>query len=55
MNTPPINAGKAGSFSATAAITNTGGIRAIILILEDPLINAEISSSTDISGVLFCA
>ena len=52
MNTPPSRDGRAGSFRTTAAITNTGGIRAMTLMLEDASINAVISFRTPKSGAL---
>ena len=51
-NTPPSKDGNAGNFRATATITNTGGSKAITLILEDPSINEVISFSTVMSTAL---
>ena len=46
ISTPPNSEGIAGSLRATATITNTGGIRAITLTLEEDLMNSSTSEIT---------
>ena len=52
MNTPPIKDGIAGNFIATATITKIGGSRERTLILDEPWMKVEISSTTDMSTAL---